>query len=417
MSDIRKRVGRKGTTYQVRYPSKATKSGYAYATFQTRKEALAFVESGKTQTQSGITDPSFRKVPQAIDRWLDICEKEGTDGNEPVTTYTLKNYRYYAEFMKSYSWEKELRELVPPDVVEFRSWLLANCPSRYVARKTLTYFQSVLNEMALRGHVASNVAAGISISSGSRYHQPVTPPTVEEFHALLAAADRLANSKNKQIAKAWARYRPMLYLAGDTGMRPGEYLALPRFNVFDSEVKVDRAVERSGHKISVTKTPAGWRWIDISPETADMVTHYADKVAPKNDHELVFPTVSGRWQSIINWRKLGFAAACEEAGLMEEAEVNGRTIARPRFSPYDLRHFYASMLIAQRENLKRIQALMGHTNITTTLNIYGHLIERAEASQQKKVGLISRLGGGISCGKSVASQREPAENKTFETAF
>ena len=402
MSDIRKRVGRKGTTYQVRYPSKSTKSGYAYATFQTRKAALAFVESGGTQAHSGVTDSSIRAVPQAVDRWLDICEKEGTDGNEPVTRYTLKNYRYYAEFMKAYPWEKELCELVPPDIVQFRSWLLSNCPSRYVARKTLTYFQSVLNEMALRGHVAANVAAGISISSGSRYHQPVTPPTVEEFHALLAAADRLANSKNKQIARAWARYRPMLYLAGDTGMRPGEYLALPRFNVSMTEVKVDRAVERSGHKISVTKTPAGWRWIDLSPETADMVIHYADKVAPKNDYELVFPTASGRWQSIINWRKLGFAAACEEAGLMEEAEVNGRKIARPRFSPYDLRHFYASMLISQRENLKRIQTLMGHTNITTTLNIYGHLIERAEAGQKKKVGLISRLVSEKTCGKSVA---------------
>lgn len=257
MADIRKRVGKKGTTYQVRYPSKTTKSGYAYATFDTRKEALSFVESGKAQASGGSIDLSIRTVPQAIDRWLDICEKEGTDGNEPVTKYTLKNYRYYAEFMKAYLWDKDLRELVPPDVVQFRSWLLANCPSRYVARKTLTYFHSVLNEMALRGHMAANVAAGISISSGSRYHQPVTPPTVEEFYALLAAADRLANSKNKQIAKAWARYRPMLYLAGDTGMRPGEYLALPRFNVSKVEVKVDRAVERSGHKISVTKTPAG----------------------------------------------------------------------------------------------------------------------------------------------------------------
>jgi hypothetical protein len=51
----------------------------------------------------------------------------------------------------------------------------------------------------------------------------------------------------------------MIYLAGDTGMRPGEYLALPRFNITSIEVKVDRAVERSGQKISVTKTPAGSR--------------------------------------------------------------------------------------------------------------------------------------------------------------
>jgi len=68
MSDIRKRVGKKGTTYQVRYPSKTTKSGYAFATFNTRKEALAFVESGKTRRGNGITDSSIRTVPQAIDK-------------------------------------------------------------------------------------------------------------------------------------------------------------------------------------------------------------------------------------------------------------------------------------------------------------------------------------------------------------
>ena len=401
MSDIRKRVGRKGTTYQVRYPSRNTKSGYAYATFHTMKEARAFLESGRAQSSSSVADPSIGTVSQAVDRWLEICEKEGTDGNEPVTAYTLKNYRYYAQFMKSYPWPKKLVELSSPDIVQFRSWLLTNCPSRYVARKTLTYFHSALHEMALRGHVTSNVAAGVTVSSSSRYRQPVTPPTLEEFQALLIAADRLANSKNRQIARSWERYRPMIYLAGDTGMRPGEYLALPHYNVNKTDVKVDRAVERNGHRISVTKTPSGWRWIDLSPDVADMVLYYATKKAEKNDFDLAFPTATGRWQSIINWRKLGFAAVCREAGLMEEAEVNGRMIERPRFAPYDLRHFYASMLIDQGVNLKRIQALMGHSNITTTLNVYGHLIERAEANKEEKVGMISRLSHNP-CGKSVA---------------
>ena len=402
MSDIRKRIGSKGTTYQVRYPSKSTKSGYTYATFTTLKEARAFVESGKAQSAGNALDTSVQTVPQAIERWLQICEKEGTDGNEPVTAFTLKQYKYYAEFMRSYPWNKTLVELQVPDIVQFRSWLLTNCPSRYLARKSLTYFQTVLNEMALRGHVGSNVAAGISVPSNSRYEQPISPPTLEEFRALLAAADRLANSKNQQIAKAWRRNRPMLYLAGDTGMRPGEYLALPRMNIDRSEVKVDRAVERSGHKISVTKTPAGWRWIDLSPETADMVIHYADNYAPLNKYDLVFPTKTGRWQSVSNWRRMAFAAACEKAGLMEEVEVDGKKHERPKYSPYDLRHFYASALIEAKVNLKRIQKLMGHTNITTTLNIYGHLIERSETKEKDKVGLISRVGQKP-CGKSVAS--------------
>src|SRR5690242_11331236 len=231
MSDIRKRVGAKGTTYQVRYPNKSMKSGYGYATFDTLKEAREFVESGKTRATKENRNSPVRTVPDAIEKWLEICEKEGTDGNDPVTAFTLSNYKYFAKFMKAYPWDKSIPELEPPDIVKFRSWLLTDSPSRYIARKTLTYFHTVLNEMALRGYVASNVAAGISISAASRYEQPVTPPTMEEFRALLTAADRLANSKNRQIAQAWERYRPMLYLAGDTGMRPGEYLALPRFNL------------------------------------------------------------------------------------------------------------------------------------------------------------------------------------------
>jgi integrase len=54
MIDIRKRVGRKGATYQVRYPSKATKSGYAYATFDTLKEARAFLESGEVDAHGSL---------------------------------------------------------------------------------------------------------------------------------------------------------------------------------------------------------------------------------------------------------------------------------------------------------------------------------------------------------------------------
>lgn len=390
MADIRKREGKNGTTYQVRYPSPGSKTGYAYETFKTRKEALAYRENSAARrlfTGSG----NKLSVSEAVDQWLRICEKEGTDGNEPVTEYTLKTYRYFADFMRRYGWPKSLQALQPTDIVAFRSWLLENCPSRYVARRTLSYFHTALDEMTLRGEMAANVASGVTISATSRYHQPITPPSLDEFKALLAAADKLANSKDLRVSQAWERYRPMIYLAGDTGMRPGEYLGLPAFNVSKTEVKVDRAVERSGKKISVTKTPAGWRWIDLSPQTADMVLHYARHHATTNKHDLVFPTASGSWQSITNWRKLGFAAVCFEAGLVEEVNVAGKVVERPKYAPYDLRHFYASMLIDRRTNLKRIQQLMGHSNITTTLNIYGHLIEKSESKSEAVPGLISTL--------------------------
>ena len=182
-------------------------------------------------------------------------------------------------------------------------------------------------------------------------------------------------------------------------MRPQEYLVLPKSGILEGAVEVVRALDGGGQKITVTKTRAGRRVIDLTHETIDMVKHYADSHAAKNSYDLVFPCSNGEWQSIRNWRKRGFGRACEEAGLMEIAEENGKTIERPKYKPYDLRHFYASMLIDQRVNLKRIQTLMGHRNIQTTLNVYGHLIERVEAASQERTSVLScikRSSGGAS---------------------
>ncbi len=366
------------------------------------KEARAFIESGKAKASSDplISEPI--SVQQAIEEWLKICEKEGRDGRDPVTRYTLKTYARRAEIMNSYEWQKPLQLLQTPDIVAFRSWLLRN-HSRDLARKVLTSFHAVIREMATRGVVASNVAAGITIRADSRYDTPVVIPTVAEVAALLRAADELANSKNEQIARTWRRYRPILYLAADTGMRPQEYLVIAKRHLVDGGVQVEQALERGGYKISVTKTPAGRRFIGLSPETHDMVSDYAENVAIENDYGLVFPTSNGKWQDTDNWRKRGFYRACEQAGLVDVVKDNaGKEVLKPRFSPYDLRHFYASMLIESRVNLKRIQKLMGHEDIKTTLNVYGHLIEKAERQDDEHVGMVCRISEK-SCGKFVAS--------------
>lgn len=402
MADIRKRIGKKGVTYQVRYASKAAKSGYAFATFPTLKEARAFREDGRARATNTPHSAELRTVQQGVRKWLDICEKEGRNGREPVTRYTLDNYEYRAEIMKKYAWEKDLHELTKPDIIQFRSWLLEH-HSRDVAHKVLMSFHSMIREMVGRGILLHDMAAGVSIGATSRYDEPVVIPSETEIHALLSAADRLANSRNETIQKSWERYRPMLYLAVDSGMRPQEYLVLAQGSIGETGVEVNRALEGGGTEITVTKTRAGRRFIDLSAETLDMVRYYAEHHAVKNSFDLVFPTRSGRRQSIRNWRNRGFSRVCEEAGLMVETEEDGETVVRPKYKPYDLRHFYASMLIDQRVNLKRIQTLMGHRNIQTTLNVYGHLIERAEASTDKRTSVLSFVQR-IPCDKSVAAQ-------------
>jgi integrase len=392
MTDIRKRKGAKGITYQVRYLSKATKSGYAYKTFLTKKEAREFHESGEAKkTGSARSGCGIVTVADGVEKWLEVCEKEGRDGRDPVTDFTLKGYQYRARIINSFSWEKSLQELTAPDIVEFRSWLLREYP-RSMAHFVLSSFHSMILEMVFRGVLPHDVAARVSIRERSRYEEPVTIPSEKEVMDLLAATDRLANSKNQQIQRTWERYRPILYLAADSGMRPQEYLAVADAAVRDNGVHVARAVERSGDKLSVPKTAAGRRFVDLSPDVYDMVRHYADHHSTENDHDLVFPTSTGSWQMPDNWRKRGFSAACFEAGLIIKDNVEGEMVEKPKYVPYHLRHFYASVLIANRKDLKTIQTLMGHEDIKTTLNVYGHLLKRVPGETERTGGILAGLG-------------------------
>jgi integrase len=58
------------------------------------------------------------------------------------------------------------------------------------------------------------------------------------------------------------------------------------------------------------------------------------------------------------------------------------------FSFHDLRHYFASLLISEKEDVKTVQARMRHASATTTLNVYGHLWPDADESTRSAVGSV-----------------------------
>jgi integrase len=56
-----------------------------------------------------------------------------------------------------------------------------------------------------------------------------------------------------------------------------------------------------------------------------------------------------------------------------------------QFSFHDLRHYYASMLIASGADLLKVQARMRHAQASTTINVYGHLWPDADESTKDAV--------------------------------
>lgn len=320
MADIRKRIGAKGTTYQVRYPSKAVKSGHAYASFDTLKEARAFSENlGAIKV---APNGSTIDVPDAVDRWLAICEKVGRDGREVVEPQTLNEYKRRADVMKSYPWPKLLHKLEPADVVHFRTWLLEN-KTRDLARRTLSSFHSVLIEMKQQGALRDDPASGITIRSGGRYEDEdseVEIPSDEEVRKMLRAAEEL-RMKNDYMAKVWARYKPMIYLAVFTGMRPSEYRGLPWKNVGDGVIHVKQRADKTGI-IGPVKSKAGKRTLHVARQITDMIFEWRDR-CPESKDDLVFPTDSGRPIMLSNFASSAWAPLLREAGLVIPERKDG----------------------------------------------------------------------------------------------
>ena len=140
----------------------------------------------------------------------------------------------------------------------------------------------------------------------------------------------------------------------------------------ENGVRITQAVD-SSNKIGPPKTKAGRRFIPIGSIPLGLAHAYAEK---HGNCDLVFPSRTGGHQQYRNFLRRGWHRLMEEAGLMIE---NSDHELKPKYTPYALRHFFASMLIHQNKNLKFIQTVMGHNDIKTTFDVYGHIIKEKES--------------------------------------
>ncbi|OAL15975.1 integrase [Streptomyces noursei] len=66
-----------------------------------------------------------------------------------------------------------------------------------------------------------------------------------------------------------------------------------------------------------------------------------------------------------HWRK-----ACVAAGVVTPDK-------KPRYTPHSLRHFFASTALANGVPIHEVSRWLGHRNIKTTVDTYGHLVPEA----------------------------------------
>ena len=92
---------------------------------------------------------------------------------------------------------------------------------------------------------------------------------------------------------------------------------------------------------------------------------------PAVNLNLVFPNGKGNIENHSNIHNRIFVPLLVENGIVDE---NGAH----KFSFHALRHAAASLFIEQNWPPKKIQALLGHSSINMTMDVYGHLFESPE---------------------------------------
>lgn len=163
--------------------------------------------------------------------------------------------------------------------------------------------------------------------------------TVEEIELLISSAGDIRNS---------LRLRAMIELLYASGLRVSELCELPMSGILGNKLLIhgkgakERLVPMHDAAIHALN-----KWIDARGET---------------DSKYVFPTNSKSGHITRD----GFFKILKKCAVLAGIEPN-------RVSPHVLRHSFASHLLAGGANLRAIQTMLGHEDISTT-QIYTHVM-------------------------------------------
>jgi len=263
--------------------------------------------------------------------------------------------------------ERPVADLDVEDVLELIDVLRSKGYTGWTIRTVLTPLSRLLNHAVRRGAIAAN---------------PITRLDRTERPAVWAAEQKVL--KRDEIGRlldcAPDRYRTLLAAAVFTGLRQGELLGLTWAEVDfdDGVVKVRRSLDRQGQR-QEPKTRQAVRDVVLMPALGRALDEHRSRSAFAAPDDFVF---SSRLGTPLHWRNIARRAlqpALKNAGL-------------GHLRWHDLRHTFASLLIANGSNIVYVSRQLGHGSSDITLRCYSHLFDRAEHAQRTRTALEESFG-------------------------
>jgi len=241
---------------------------------------------------------------------------------------------------------------------EIASWRIALPQGhRFDATQAL---RQVLSRAVLWGMIDANPAKlGVDNPSPRRREQR----PFESWAELDAVAAHLA-----------PRYRPMVFFAAATGLRPAEWVALERRDV-DREARVvyvRRAFTKG--RLKCTKTEGSRRAVPLQAIALDAI----ERQPPSRHNPLLFPGERGGYLDLHNFRDHHWKPAQRAAGI------------EPLRRIYDLRHTFATFALRAGISTFDLSRYMG-ASLTMIDRHYGHL---ARDGREHAIRLLDELSAG-----------------------
>lgn len=359
----------------------------------TRKEVADKLKALHRDQASGITlTPQQQTVKQFLEIWLEETVKR---------TVRIRTYEKYAQDATHHIipalGRHQLAKLTPDHVQQMLNQLADQGLSYRSIRNVRAALRAALNQALRYGYVVRNVATLVDIPGTVTFTaQPLTYGQAQQLLATVKG-DRLE-----------ALYRIALGL----GPRKGEILGL-RWEDIDfssATLRIAGSVQRQNRRLerSATKTEASVRTIALPPSlVAALTRHRACQEAERRaatdwqEHGMVFTSQLGTLLAPESLTE-HFKALLAKAGLP-------KTI---RF--HDLRHTCATLMIKQGIHPRVVMEILGHSQISTTMNTYGHVLPEV---QREAVVELDKLFTEVDAGAAATDPLpNPAPSSAPETA-
>lgn len=339
---IRKYRLTSGAVRYAAYPYISGAQRYA-GTFETLKEAkLAEAEAlkrAKTLKRRGVTLEQYREV------WLADIHRERSTKQDYKTSILRCEDVLGKDTPLTAIDQAAMNRLV-------RELMADYAPS--TIRKTVKDLRALLSSAHMRGLAPEPP-------------KPESLPKVREKRPTILTAGQV----ELVIEKADPYWRPLFLLAATSGMRRNELLGLTWDDLdLDAGVVHVRQQVRDG-ELKPLKTDAAVRDIHIPQRTIVALRAHE---SPPNALNLVFPSQRGKLASPTHVSRRVVREVFDSCDLPKGEGL------------HLLRHTYASVLIASGASAKVLQVMLGHEDVTTTMNVYGHLFPEAWEQAASAVG-------------------------------